>query len=155
MKKQPPPNMQQIFALQRALMAAIADSKLLPRGNEEFEKTKASACAVLSLAWVELEGRRRGKTRDDLPTTFLFSPRCLDLEAGVKLRVLLHDEFPEMEKLSGLRQFSLIEVERILELHEILCPLALKLFCSAAERQRAELESSAEKTLPAPLVCVT
>ncbi len=156
--KKPPlthAQMQQIYVLQRILMAAIADSKLLPRGNQEFEKTKASARSTLSLAWVELEGRRGGKLRDDLPTTSLFNSRspALDLEAGVKLRVLLHDEFPEMEKLSGLRQLSLIDVERIFELHDILCPLALKLFCSAAEKHRAELESSLEKTQPTPLTC--
>lgn len=149
--------MQQIFVLQRALKAAVEDSKLLPRGNEEYEKMKASARATLSLAWVELEGRNGGRSRYDLPTEFLFAFRSRvhgsDLDVKVKLRVLLQDEFPEMETLSGLRLHSLVEVERVFELHDILCPLALNLFCSAAERQRAELASAAQKTQPAPLTC--
>lgn len=148
------PKIQRTYVLELALEAAIEDSKLLPRGNEEYEQTKASAREILSQAWSDLQPRRRGgKSLGDLPTRQLFGSSYLGLNREVKLRVLLHDEFPEMEKLSGLHQYTRIEVERIFELHDILCPLALQLFCSAAERQRAELASAAEKTHPAPLTC--
>lgn len=138
--------------MQRALNAALGDLKKLPKGDDPgFEKRKASALVILTVAWSRLES---GKL-DDLETRLLFGLRSRDLDLGVavKLKGLLEDEFPELQKLSGLVQLSLLDVEMIFETHDIPCSLALKLFCSAAERQKKERELAAQETRPSPLTC--
>lgn len=132
---------------------AVEALKAIPRSDKESEKQKVSAMTLLLLAWAKLErGNRKGKSLYDLPTRSLFERR-LDLEIAVNLEGVFQDEFPELRMLSGLIQKPFPKIETILAEHDVLCPLALRMFCLAYQEHRAELERSVATTRPATLSC--
>lgn len=143
-------DMNQLFRLQHALVAAKGVVEKIPGTSPIATAQKNEALQLLISANVRLENGNRGeKSVNDIGTRALF-PVILDKDTGIKLGTIFN-EFPNLKTLGGLVKVPFGEVETIFESREIVCPLALRVFSVSYEAEQEKIERAAQTTKPSLL----